>query len=113
IPVLSLFLLSVALGLRLHDLLLGPHPGSALASLQDRWKELSPSTRRQLTTALIAWGVSLLLLFGGTELIHQWIEGTVRAAAGNDSAWLTKMIPRLQRVAPESYIERFFVLFLR
>lgn len=113
IPLLSLFLLTTVLGLRLHDLLLRPHPGSALPSLKDRWKTMSPSTRRQLTTALIVWGMSLLVLFGGTDLIRQWIEGAVRAAAGDDSAWLTKVIPRLQRVAPELYIERFFVLFLR
>jgi hypothetical protein len=113
IPLLSLFLLSVVLGLRLHDRLLGSRSGSALASLRGSWRELPPSTRRQLTIALIAWGVFLLVLFGGTDLIRQWIEGTVRAAAGDDSAWLTKMIPRLQRVAPEIYIERFFVLFLR
>ena len=113
IPLLALFLLSVVLGLRVHDLLFSSNPNSALASARVTWNGLSQRTRRRLVTAMVIWLVSLVVLYGGTNLIHQWIEGIVHAAAEGKASWLTQMIPRLQRVAPEIYIERFFVLFLR
>jgi hypothetical protein len=113
IPLLSLFLLSVHLGLRVHDSLFEPGAGSGAASFSTAWQGLNPHTRRLLLTGTGFWLVLLILLFGAAPLIQQWIETAVRAAANGEPSLIARLVPRLQRVAPEIYIERFFVLFLR
>ena len=113
IPLLSFFLLSLYLGLRMHDLLFGQEVPGILESTSSAWNHLLPQSRRLLLVATIFWLALLVILFGGTNLVHQWIEGLVREAANGEGSWLTQMIPRIQRVAPEIYIERFFMLFLR
>ena len=111
IPLLSLFLLSVYLGMRTHDSLLGREAISE--SFSDAWRGLTPRSRQLLLAATIFWVVLIIILFGGTPMIHEWIDRIVRAAATREPSLLTQMIPRIQRVAPEIYIEKFFVLFLR
>jgi hypothetical protein len=113
IPLLSLFLLSVYLGMKLHDSLFGGEFGSGLESVSAAWKALSPPRRRLLLTAMVVWLAALLLLYGGTALIHQWIDRIVHAAANGEPSWITQIVPRLQRVAPGIYVEKFFVFFLR
>jgi hypothetical protein len=113
IPLLSLFLLSVYLGLRMHDSRFPRDDGSVYASFSNHWRELPPPTRRGLILAVILWLVLILVLFGGTPIIRGWIEDAVRAAANGEPSLLAQIVPRVQRVAPEIYIERFFVLFLR
>jgi hypothetical protein len=113
IPLLSLFLLSVYLGLRMYDSLLAHETGSISKSFSHAWLELTPTTRRLLLTAAVFWLALVILLFGGTPLIHQWIENTVRAAARGEPSLITQLVPRVQRVVPEVYIEKFFVVFLR
>ena len=113
IPLLSLFLLSVYLGMRLHDSHLAPETGSVSESLFHAWRELTPRTRQVLLAMTIFWMILTILLFGGTSVIQQWVEGIVRLAANGESSLLTRIVPRIQRVAPEIYIEKFFVLFLR
>jgi hypothetical protein len=66
-----------------------------------------------LVAALLFWVAVLALLFGGTPLIYQWIDSAVRAAAAGEPSWITTLVPRVVRIGPESYIEKFFVLFLR
>lgn len=110
IPLLSLFLLTVYLGTRLHDTIFEQGTDTSFASA---WQELSPRTRRLLVGVLVLWLVSLLLLFGGTPLIYQWIDNAVRAAARGEPSLLPLIATRIQRIAPEIYIEKFFVLFLR
>jgi hypothetical protein len=112
IPLLSLFILSVYLGLKMHDSLLTSE-SSISQSLSYAWRELPLPTHRLLLTVTILWLVLIILLFGGTPLIHQWIDGAVRAAANGEPSLIAQIVPRVQRVAPEIYIERFFVLFLR
>src|SRR5215207_6113970 len=113
IPLLALFLLSVHLGMKMHDSLSGPEIEPVSESLSLAWRESTPRTRRLLIAATLFWLASLVVLFGGTELIRQWIDSAVRAAARGEPSLIAQIVPRLQRVAPEIYVEKFFVLFLR
>ncbi|HEX9333086.1 MAG TPA: hypothetical protein VF896_14435 [Anaerolineales bacterium] len=113
IPLLSFFLLTIYLGLRMHDLLFGHTTDSVSEAISSTWSSLNLRTRRLLITATILWLVSVVLLFGGTSFIHQWIDRSVRAAANGGPSLITQIAPRVERIAPEIYIEKFFVLFLR
>jgi hypothetical protein len=113
IPLLSFFLLSVYLGLQMHDRLFKGEAGIVAPSFSQAWREVSPHTRRLLLTATVVWLSLMLLLFGGTPLFQAWIENTVRSAANGEPSWISQIVPRVQRVDPEIYVERFFVLFLR
>ena len=113
IPLLSLFLLSLYLGMRMHDSMFASGADSVFESASTAWKGLSPRTRRLLIAATLFWLASLLIFFGGTPIIHQWLEGAFRAAAGGEPSLLTRIVPRIVRIPPEVYIEKFFVLFLR
>ncbi len=113
IPLLSLFLLSVCFGLKMHDTFFMQEGLSVLQALAASWSELPSRTRRILLGGTIFWLVSIVILFGGVSLIHQWIDTAVRAAANDESSMMAQIVPRIQRVAPEIYIEKFFVLFLR
>ncbi|HSL41925.1 MAG TPA: hypothetical protein VK897_00740 [Anaerolineales bacterium] len=113
IPLLSLFLLSVYLGIKMHDSLFGKGTDSVFQTLSTAWSGLSPRTRRLLIASVIFWLVSVVLLFGGTPIIYQWIDHAVRSAARGEPSLISVLVPRVLRIAPENYIERFFVLFLR
>src|SRR5829696_5179275 len=113
IPLLSLFLLSVHLGIRMHDFLFGRDLDSVLRSCSLAWNESTPRMRRLLIIATLFWLASLALLFGGTPTIYRWIDGAVHAAANGEPSLIAQLVPRVQRVAPEIYIEKFFVFFLR
>ncbi len=113
IPLLSLFLLTVYLGMRMHDTIFGHGADSLPAAVASTWKELPLRTRRIVIGALVFWLAFLLLLFGGTPLIYQWIDNAVRAAARGEPSLLPLIATRIQRIVPEIYIEKFFVLFLR
>jgi 4-amino-4-deoxy-L-arabinose transferase-like glycosyltransferase len=113
IPLLSLFLLAVHLGTRMHDSLFTHEADSVFVTAAAAWKELPPHTRRLLVIATLFWLASTALLFGGTPIIHLWIDNAVRAAASGEPSIITVIAPRVLRIAPEIYIEKFFVLFLR
>lgn len=113
IPLLSLFLLSVYLGLKMHDSIFGNGDTSVFESASAIWNGLPQGTRRLLLAATVFWLASLVLLFGGTPLLHQWLDGAVRAAAHGEPSLITQIVPRVLRLPPEVYIEKFFVLFLR
>ncbi|HJQ13655.1 MAG TPA: hypothetical protein VJ830_02820 [Anaerolineales bacterium] len=113
IPLLSLFLLSLYLGMRMHDSLFGYGTPAVLEPTSASWNQLLPQPRRLLLTTTIVWLAVLVTAFGSTSLVHQWIDALVREAASGEGSWLTQIVPRIQRVAPEIYVERFFVLFLR
>jgi hypothetical protein len=113
IPLLSLFLLTVHLGLKMHDAIFGGEAGSISESVASAWKEVPVRTRRLLIGTLVLWLASLVIFFGVTPLIHQWIDNAVRAAARGEPSLLPLIATRIQRIAPEIYIEKFFVLFLR
>jgi hypothetical protein len=113
IPLLSLFLLSVYLGMRMHDSLFGLGTDSVFESAATSWVDLPQRTRRLLVAATLIWLASIVILFGGTPIIHQWLDSVVRAAANGEPSLITRIVPRVLRIAPEIYIEKFFVLFLR
>lgn len=113
IPLLSLFLLSVYLGMRMQDSIFGPETDSVFESASMAWRGLPQRTQRLLIAATLFWLASLILLFGGTPLIHQWIDSAVRAAANGEPSLIARIAPRVLRIAPEIYIEKFFVFFLR
>src|SRR5687767_6568380 len=113
IPLLSLLLLSVYLGLRMHDSLFERGAGSFWESFSQAWRDLTPRTRLLLLIATTVWLVLIAVLFGGTPLIHGWIDNAVRDAANGETSLITQIAPRIQRVAPEIYVEKFFVFFLR
>jgi hypothetical protein len=113
IPLLSLFLLSVYLGMRMHDSIFGPGTVSVYESASAIWSGLPQRTRRLLVAATILWLASTILLFGGTPIVHQWLDRAVRAAANGEPSLITRFVPRVVRIPPEIYIEKFFVLFLR
>jgi hypothetical protein len=111
IPLLSLFLLSVYLGMRMHDSVFGMD--SVFSSARSTWNGLPGRTRRSLVIVTSLWLLSTVILFGGTPLIHQWLDGAVRAASNDQTSLLARMVPRLLRIPPEVYVEKFFVFFLR
>lgn len=113
IPLLSLFILTIYLGMRMHDSIFGSQAHSVFGSLSAQWNGLPQRTRRRLIAVTIFWLASVLILFGGTFLIHQWIESAVRAAARGEPSLLPLIATRITRIAPEIYVEKFFVLFLR
>jgi hypothetical protein len=113
IPLLSLFLLSIYHGMRMRDSLFGGETGSVFESVSTAWRGLPEHRRRILIAAAFCWLAFLLVLFGGAALIRQWIESAVRSAASGEPSLIVQIVPRLQRVAPEIYMEKFFVLFLR
>lgn len=113
IPLLSLFTLSVYLGMRMHDSLFGRGVDSALGSVSIAWSGLPQRTRRLLIGAAIFWLASIALLFGATPLIRQWLDSAVRAAAGGEPSLLARIASNIHKVPPEVYIEKFFVLFLQ
>jgi hypothetical protein len=113
IPLLSLFTLSVYLGMRMYDSIFGRGVDSAIGSASTAWSGLPQPTRRLLVGAAIIWLASIALLFGGTPLVHQWFDGAVRAAAGGEPSLLGRIASNIHKVPPEVYIEKFFVLFLQ
>ena len=113
IPLLSLFTISVYLGMKMHDSLFGRGADSAIESISRAWSGLPQRTRRLLTGVTVLWLASIALLFGGTPLIHQWLDGAVRAAASGEPSLLARITSNIQKVPPEVYIEKFFVLFLQ
>jgi hypothetical protein len=114
---LSLMLFSVHLGLKMHDSLLGPQAGSALNILTSAWTDLPQATRRRLVTATIIWLITVLMLFGGNPFWHAWFDASVRAAASGNETLFSPLIVQaaanLNKVAPEIYIQKFFVAFLQ
>ena len=59
IPLLSLFTLSVYLGMKMHDSLFGRGADSVIESVSSAWSELSQRTRRLLTGPTIFWLASI------------------------------------------------------
>ena len=113
IPLLSLFTLSVYLGMKMHDSLFGRGVDSVIESVSGVWGGLPQRTRRLLASATIFWLASIALLFGGTPLVHQWLDSAVRAAASGEPSLLARLASNIHKVPPEVYIEKFFVLFLQ
>ena len=101
IPFMSLFLLSLALGLKMADA-----PGSI------SFDSLSSSGSRTLGILTAVWLALLLGLFTFTAAYHTLIANLVLAAKAGDMNIITWIAADLGRTGPEIYIQRYFVLFL-
>ena len=113
IPLLSLFILSVYLGIKMHDSLFGCGADSLIEHVSTSWSALPQGTRRLLISATIFWLASIAILFGTTPLVHQWLDSAVRAAASGEPSLLARIASNIHKVPPEVYVEKFFVLFLQ
>lgn len=102
IPFLTFFLLSLLFGLRLFDT---PWPLPL--------NRLAPHPRRILYILAALWLVSVIVLFLGVGLIHEWIEGGVRSAAAGQPNLIARIASDLDKVEPDIYIQRYFTLFLQ
>ena len=102
IPFLSFFLLSLLFGLRLFD---QPRPLSL--------NGLSPRSKRTTLVLTVLWLASVFALFLGTNLIHTWLDGTVRAAAAGTPNLISRIASDIHKVEPEVYIQRYFTLFIQ
>ena len=114
---LSLMLFSVHVGLKMHDSLFRTQADSAFDTLTSAWADLTQSKKRLLVRAILIWLIAILLLFGGTPLWHTWFDSSVRATASGEATFLSPLIlgvaSNLQKVAPEIYVQKFFVAFLQ
>src|ERR1043165_9174917 len=86
IPLLAFFLLTAYLGMRMHDSIFGGKADSVSAA----WNELTPRAHHVLISVTIIWLASIIILFGGTPLIHQWLDSTIRAAANGAHSWIER-----------------------
>ena len=98
IPFLSLFLLALDAGLRAFE--------------REGEHSVGRSTR-SLILFTVAWLLGIAVLFGGTAIFHGWLETAVRAAAAGQDNLLARLASDIRQVAPEVYITKYFVLFLR
>jgi len=110
---LAMMLLSVYLGLKMHASLFGPFAGSRFDALTSAWAASAKPARRWLVAASLLWLASLLILFGGTPLLHAWLDSSVRAAASGEPSIISRFASDIHKVAPEIYIQKFFVAFLQ
>ena len=112
-PLLSLFLWTVHLGMTMHDSLFGRGADSISETISTSWSGLPLHMRRLLIGATVVWLASIVLLYGGTPIIYQWLDKAVRAAANGEPSLIAWVASNIHKVPPEVYIEKFFVLFLR
>jgi len=102
IPFLSFFLLSLLFGLRLFDTL-EPLPLNGL----------SPRSRRTLLVLTTLWLASVFGWFAATDIVHAALDGLVRAAAAGEPNLIARIASDIHKVAPEVYIQKYFVLFIQ
>jgi hypothetical protein len=101
IPFLTFFLLSLVYGLKMVDTVVLPATAS-----------LDPSDRRKLILFTALWLGFILIFFGGTALIHGWLEAAVRAAASGENNLILMVASDIRTAEPEIYIQRYFAIFL-
>jgi hypothetical protein len=101
-PFLSLFLLSLSLGIRAFDTL-----------------QLNPPTepnqrfRRILALLTTLWLVSVFPLFIFTQASHAYIESLVLSAQSGSTNILSLIAKNINAVPAEIYTQRYFLLFLQ
>jgi len=101
-PFLSFFLLSLLFGLRLFD--------------QPRTLSLNGLSLRSKRTLLVLtelWLASIFILFLGVDIIHDWLDNTVHAAAAGTPNIVSRIASDIHKVAPEVYVQRYFTLFIQ
>jgi len=101
-PFLSLFLLSIALGIEAFD---KPEP-TPLTEPDSRPHRLSPAL-----TAL--WLVSVFSLFIFTQAIHTYIQTLVISAQTGNTNLFSLIAKDINGASVETYTQRYFILFLQ
>lgn len=101
-PFLSLFLLSISFGMQAFDKLEATPP-----------IDISPRSKRTLTLLTALWLVSVFGLFIFTQAIHAYIETLVLSAQAGNTNLFSLIAKDITAVPAETYIQRYFVLFLQ
>lgn len=101
-PFLSLFLLSISLGMQAFDSLEANPP-----------IDLSPRPKRILPLLTALWLVSVFGLFIFTESVHTYIQTLVLSAQSGNTNILSYIAKNIAGVSAEIYTQRYFVLFLQ
>lgn len=101
-PFLALFLLSLSLGIGAFDKLEPTQP-----------IDLSPHSKRTLALLTALWLVSVISLFIFTQAIHTYIETLVASAQAGNINLFSLIAKDINAVPAETYIQRYFVLFLQ
>jgi hypothetical protein len=101
IPFLTLVLLTIHFGFRYFE-------EEDASPLRGGFK-----LRQSLLMLTAAWFIFILLSFGGLALIHAWLDGMVRAAAGGQDNIFARLASDIRKVEPEIYIQKYFLLFIR
>ena len=101
-PFLSLFLLSISLGMQAFDSL---KPDSPI--------DLSPRSKRTLTLLTVLWLVSVFGLFIFTQAIHTYIENLVLSAQAGNTNIFSLIAKDINAASTEIYTQRYFTLFLQ
>ncbi len=101
-PFLSLFLLSLSLGIRAFDSLPLHLP-----------TESNPRSGRILALLTAGWLVSVFSLFIFTPAFHAYIESLVLSAQAGSANILSLIAKNIHAVPAEIYTQRYFLLFLQ
>jgi len=101
-PFLSLFLLSLYLGIQAFDKLEQTQP-----------TELDPRSKRISTLLTALWLVSVFSLFLFTQAFHTYIQSLVLSAQAGGTNILSLIAKDINAVPAETYIQRYFILFLQ
>lgn len=101
-PFLALFTISLALGFGMID------------SLQKiSLKPLDSSSKRTLALLTALWLVTIFGLFIFTEAVHSHIETLVLSARAGNTNIVSLIAKNIAGIPAETYIQRYFVLFLK
>ena len=101
-PFLSLFLLSLSLGMNAFDKLEQNPP-----------VDIPPRSKRIITLLSSFWLVSVFGLFIFTESIHTYIQTLVLSAQSGNTNIISLIAKNITGIPAETYIQRYFVLFLQ
>jgi hypothetical protein len=101
-PFLSLFLISIALGMQAFDNLQTDSP-----------IDLSPRSRRILALLTALWLGSVFSLFIFTQAFHNYLASLVISAHTGNSNIISLIASDILTAKPETYIQKYFALFLR
>ena len=101
-PFLAFFLLSVFFGFKMVDSI---KPFS--------FDSLTPSAKKTLAILATLWLGSVFPLFIFTEAFHAALASLVHAAHSGGTNIIALVASDIQTAAPEIYIQKYFVLFLR
>jgi hypothetical protein len=102
IPFMSLFLLCLSFGFEMVDAI-------KLRSFDPP----TPANQRTLWLPTTLWLATVILFFAATGLIHSAISNLVVSAASGETNIVSLVASDIHTAAPEVYIRKYFLLFIR